>query len=248
MTISKDSAGEDVHRHPHIQKCIERQGLRIPAPLFGEGFSEEAQKITTLTKWIKFETWPAMWAALLVCGIQPNDINEHVKMPEQWAKGLDGPQIAATNERFREAKRILALWKCKVDAPAMVRPAEFVEWCKTEGINSDWLSALSNDAPLNAASSGTPESNEQGEIRRRGVFVAEVESFWPTIALDLSDSGRNGLHEVAKQNKHGFWKVEPAIKWATERGKITKGKAQTFVASNEESYLSPMLGRLLKLD
>lgn len=99
-----------------------------------------------------------------------------------------------------------------------------------------------------AAFSGAQENEEQGEIRRRGVFVAEVISFWPTIEQDLSDSGRNGLHDVAKHQDHGFWKVKPAIKWAAERGKIAKGRAQTFIASNEESHLSPMLRILLKLD
>ena len=99
-----------------------------------------------------------------------------------------------------------------------------------------------------AAPSGWPENDGQGEIRRRGTFVAEVTSFWPTIEQDLSDSGRNGLHDVAKHQDHGFWKVEPAIKWAAERGKITKGRVQTFIASNEESHLSPMLRILLKLD
>ncbi len=99
-----------------------------------------------------------------------------------------------------------------------------------------------------AASSGTPKNDEHGEIRKRGTFVAEVTSFWPTIEQDLSDSGRNGLNDVAKHQDHGFWKVEPAIKWATERGKINKGKAQSFIASNKESYLSPMLRILLKLD
>lgn len=99
-----------------------------------------------------------------------------------------------------------------------------------------------------AASPEAPKSNEQNAVRVKRALVAEVICFWPTIELDLSDSRRNGLHEVAKHHKHGFWYVEPAIKWATECGKVTKGKAQTFIASNEESHLSPMLRSLLKLD
>lgn len=47
----------------HTQQSIKRQGARKPAPLFGEGFSDEMRRMITLTKYLALETWPAMWAA-----------------------------------------------------------------------------------------------------------------------------------------------------------------------------------------
>jgi len=102
--------------------------------------------------------------------------------------------------------------------------------------------------PKRSAPNGIDGDDKQSEVRTRAALIADVESFWPSIERDLSDATRNGLREAAKHPKHRFWNVEPAIKWATQRGKIIKGKAQSFVASNEESYLSPLLRILLKID
>lgn len=96
---------------------------------------------------------------------------------------------------------------------------------------------------VNAAGSG-----ESPEIRKRAVLIAEVIGFWPSIEQDLSDSSRNGLSTCAKHKKHGFWCIESTLTWASQRGKIKKTKAQLFVTENEDSHLSPMLRRLLKLN
>lgn len=89
---------------------------------------------------------------------------------------------------------------------------------------------------------------EPPEIRKRAALIAEVIGFWPSIELDLSDSSRNDLRKCAKHDKHGFWFVEPALRWATQRGKIVKTKARSFLAENDVSRLSPMLRNLLNLN
>lgn len=44
---------------------------RQPARLFdGPGFSEAALKLTTLSKYLDFDTWTPEAAAMLVCGLQ----------------------------------------------------------------------------------------------------------------------------------------------------------------------------------
>lgn len=249
----------------HIQQSIERQESRKPAPLYGEGFIDDMRSITTLTKYLELETWPAMWAALLVCGIQPPNPAEFIEIP-QGAMGLNNCFLPGTSRPFREARRILLLWNCRENAPAMVRPADFVAWCKTKGINTDWLS----DVPIEqrtASISGTvpPPVNtgsilarsehvaavwevDTEEIRKRAALIQEVEFFWPTIDQDLQDGSRNGLSSEARHTKHTFWKVREALKWATQRGKLKKEKAQSFIAASPESALSPMLRALLKLD
>lgn len=117
-----------------------------------------------------------------------------------------------------------------------------VEWITAATANpgapEEWLALLQ---PPSGA-------QERGDLRKRAVLIDELKGFWPSIEQDLSDSTRNGLHEAAKHEDHGFWIVEPAIKWAAERGRIPKVKATSFIASNDESYLSPMLRILLKLD
>lgn len=89
---------------------------------------------------------------------------------------------------------------------------------------------------------------ESTEIRKRKALICEVERFWPSIETDLSDSVRNGLHRAAKHQIHGFWKIQAALIWAHQRGKITKEQATAFANNNPESLLSPMLRQLLKLD
>ena len=92
------------------------------------------------------------------------------------------------------------------------------------------------------------DSPEPTEIRKRAALIAEVIGFWPSIGLDLSDSSRNGLSKCAKYDKHGFWVVEHALVWATQRGRIVKTKAQSFLTEKDDSRLSPMLRKLLKLN
>ena len=86
------------------------------------------------------------------------------------------------------------------------------------------------------------------EVRKRNALIDEVNFFWPSIDRDLRDAARNGLSSAAKHTKNTFWKVQEALTWATERGKVTKEKAQSFISSNPENALSPMLRSLLKLD
>lgn len=93
-----------------------------------------------------------------------------------------------------------------------------------------------------------PASDEQTVIRKRAALISEVVAFWPSITQDLSDSVRNGLHDCAKHPRHGYWFVEPALGWATQRGKIQKTMAQSFVIENEGSRLTPLLRVLLKLN
>ena len=109
---------------------------KIPAPIFGEGFDEEARKITRLTPFLELETWTPIEAALLVCGIEPPpDCHE---MPK-GGMSLGGVFIMGTDDPFHYAKRILQIWNSQPNPPAKVRPVDFIAWCKTKSINTDWL-------------------------------------------------------------------------------------------------------------
>lgn len=144
-----DNSGEDWPLipppwSPSIQRKTDPQKYKRPAFLFcGDGFSEEAQKITTLSKYLELDTWTPLLASLLVCGIQPDP--ECKEIP-RGAMSLGNVLLMPTNDPFHEARRVLLLWNSRENAPAKVRPAAFVAWCKTKNINTDWL----RDVPLEA--------------------------------------------------------------------------------------------------
>lgn len=137
---------------------------KIPAPLFGEGFSEEARKITTLTKYLELDTWTPIQAAMLVCGLQPpQDCHEIPK----GAMSLHNVFMMGTDDPFHQAKRVMELWNSQENAPAKVRPAEFVAWCKTKQINTDWLRDVEPASPQAEPETGTkkPITAERGARR-----------------------------------------------------------------------------------
>ncbi|MCM8597293.1 MAG: hypothetical protein NFW04_01335 [Candidatus Accumulibacter sp.] len=91
-----------------------------------------------------------------------------------------------------------------------------------------------------------PKSGEPREVLlKRQAFIDTFQRIWPTIGGDLRDAARNGLSEVAKHRKHGFWCVEPALNWAKQRGKIQRDEADAFVRAEGESELSALVRALL---
>jgi len=104
------------------------------------------------------------------------------------------------------------------------------------------LDSTDTRAPGTTASSDT-------EIRKRSALIKELISVWPSIERDLKDASResSGLAKVAKQGKHGFWKIEPALVWAKQRGKITKDSAESFVKSDSGSFYANMLKQIFNL-
>lgn len=110
---------------------------RTPTPLYGEGFSEEARKITTLTRYLEFDTWTPAMAAMLVSGLMPPISCDDI--PTDGAMGLDQCFALGYQDQFHEAKHVLELWRSRVDSPGRVRPADFIAWCKTKGIDTTWI-------------------------------------------------------------------------------------------------------------
>lgn len=111
---------------------------------YGDGFNEEQKKITTLTPFLEFDTWTPLMACLLVNGvIPPQGCTEIPK----WAFGLDGCFITEKEDAFPVARWTLELWNSQENAPAKVRPADFVAWCKSKKIDTCWLSEIEDWAP-----------------------------------------------------------------------------------------------------
>ncbi len=144
--LNSESGGDARQQFPEpINAAIESTRTKTPAPLFGDGFSEEAQKITTLTKYLELETWTPIEAAMLVCGLQPPQ--DCLEIP-QGAMGLDNALVMPNSDRFHYAKRVLQLWNSRENPPYKIRPADFVAWCNSKGINTDWLRDIEATAAL----------------------------------------------------------------------------------------------------
>lgn len=134
--MTKESAPGGIP--PALAEQILRSENRLPARLFGEGFSEEKRKETTLTQYVRdLETWHPALAAMLVSGLKP--ALDCTEIPSSGVMGLDNRLIQESWPRFSDARKVLAMWNSRPDAPQRVKPAEFVSWCVAKGINTDWL-------------------------------------------------------------------------------------------------------------
>lgn len=165
--MTKESAPGGIP--PALAEQILRSENRLPARLFGEGFSEEKRKETTLTQYVRdLETWHPALAAMLVSGLKP--ALDCTEIPSSGVMGLDNRLIQESWPRFSDARKVLAMWNSRPDAPQRVKPAEFVSWCATKGINTDWLreEVLIGDAQPTRGKRGKLTAEQRAEIGRRG--------------------------------------------------------------------------------
>ncbi|CAG4891473.1 hypothetical protein [Paraburkholderia gardini] len=122
---------------------------RQPAPLFaGPGFSDEALKQTTLTRYLQYDTWTPEAAAMLVAGLQAPIVGGHLctEIPTTRVKGLDACWKSADFPAFRAAESVLGIWRSQANPPARVRPLDFIRWCQGRGIDTAWLRSVEEDA------------------------------------------------------------------------------------------------------
>lgn len=104
---------------------------------------------------------------------------------------------------------------------------------------------VQGDVPTTKTSQEHSNAGEQKKIlRKRCALIQEFVCMWPTIESDLKDGSRNDLSLVAN-DKHGYWKVRPALEWAQERGKIQRNNAEAFVRHDGESEISALVRVLL---
>lgn len=121
---------------------------RQPARLFhGPGFSDEALRLTTLSKYLEFDTWTPEAAAMLACGLQAPIVDGQLctEIPENGAMGLDNCFTLSSQAPFHDAKNVLGIWRSQVNPPARIRPLDFVRWCQTRGFDTSWLLSVEGD-------------------------------------------------------------------------------------------------------
>ncbi|MHB1677342.1 MAG: hypothetical protein ACYCSS_07370 [Sulfuriferula sp.] len=178
---------------------------KTPEPLFGEGFSDEMRKITTLTKYLELDTWSPMEAAYLVCGIDTDTLQDiFMGRPIKHGKLLSGEPRTENNwAGFNEAQEVLKLWNSQEKPPAKVIPADFVMWCERKGIDTAWLT---NGGVMASAHTepATSTTDTQGVMRLH-----------PTHEI---------VHEICDQIKGQGQKVSIQTTWSSllKRSEVTK--------------------------
>ncbi|MEM5371634.1 hypothetical protein V4C53_37180 [Paraburkholderia azotifigens] len=171
------SRTEQAHTLKQIQEQADLWALRQPARLYGDGFSEEMQKQTTLSRYLDFDTWTPEAAAMLVSGLQAPIIDGQLctEIPEKGAMGLDNCLIIGNQDPFHEAKRVLGIWRSQENPPAKVRPLEFIRWCQVRGFDTAWLRSIAG-VDRSGSANGQPKSLEGDQARNSGPRVVTKRS------------------------------------------------------------------------
>ena len=84
-----------------------------------------------------------------------------------------------------------------------------------QSVKAEEISAKTERA---ATTEAAEEQTE--EIRKREALIKELERAWKSIERDLRDASRTELKHARVTEKHGYWYVERAKKWARENGKL----------------------------
>ncbi len=172
----------------------------VPAKIYGDGFSAEEQKITTLTAFLELETWTPTQAALLVCGVQPPT---NCTIPCN-AFGLNGAAVMANCDAMHKAKRILELWNARENSPAKVRPIDFVAWCKAKRINTGWITNA-DEWPDYELRQAEPLGNSGAGSQTDIVPVSQNEELTPELDVNLiREHYKANAHLMSESEKKGF--------------------------------------------
>ncbi|MDN7870005.1 hypothetical protein QZM26_11340 [Burkholderia multivorans] len=195
---------------------------RQPAPLFaGSGFSDEALKQTTLTRYLDFDTWTPAAAAMLVCGLQAPIDNGQLctEIPAGRVKGLDGLWKSEQNcTAIADAERVLGIWRSQVNPPARVRPLDFVEWCQARGFDIAWLRSVKDDVL------GKERAAAIRTVTRRGEKWSDAE-----LRTLLDESKMPDFTQKAAAEKYGVTpqRISELLKRAEDKFE-TPAKASPF--------------------
>ena len=111
-----------------------------PTPIIGN---------TQLVPYLELDTWKPDAACLLVSGIDPKFILSHDEGTGKDRVIVCKSMLELFNERrtftqgdlFKDADRALELWNARKNKPSEITPIDFVKWCKTKDINTDWITS-----------------------------------------------------------------------------------------------------------
>lgn len=83
-------------------------------------------------------------------------------------------------------------------------------------------------AVVTAVDTPSTKMVDRGWTLKRAALIAKHQHQWPTITRDLQDASDNQLSRDAKATGHGDWFEADALKWAEQRGKLTKASIEAM--------------------
>ena len=133
-------------KSPSTPKPLDSQSL-AKQPTRPSNLAEtivEGGKINArLQEFLQLKEWTPAMGAMLVSGIEPAQGSEDIP---NGGMGLDAIELHTSSSRFHQARRILRDWhEWKEDAGDPVvnmEPTRYLNWCRDEGLDSDWLRLL----------------------------------------------------------------------------------------------------------
>ena len=102
-----------------------------------DNYSYPPKGWTRLTPFLKYETWTPEQGAWLINGVVPDSVN----LPSMngkvsnLANGNHTPQVHIQ----QWVDRILKLWNSQLNPPQQIHPIDFIEWCKSQEIDTSWI-------------------------------------------------------------------------------------------------------------
>ncbi|TPQ27635.1 hypothetical protein [Methylomonas koyamae] len=117
---------------------------------------------TRLTFYLKLETWTPEQAAYLVNGIVPLTLDNPIYKDAGKVMNLAG-RVVNSDYLLSWANILLVRWHAQANPPAKIRPIEFIAWCKSQGVDTGWITNAEEWAEYEAAQKLRPQAGPKAE-------------------------------------------------------------------------------------
>lgn len=150
--------------------------------------------------------------AVLHCG--PFKSREDSQPPEVWlrwySEHLAGRDIPVFSQQV-----ILAMGRSLVILESEV--VEGLAMTVLDGVTPELVEPIKGVGAISATA-----PRDRGWVLKRSALIKKHRCQWPTIERDFQDASTNQLSKEAKAPERGNWFEDAALKWAEQRGKLTK--------------------------
>jgi hypothetical protein len=196
---------------------------------FAESMSPDDLIETRLTKYLEYETWTPEQGAYLINGIDAVTVN-HPHYCGKIASLADGEIIQNPQYHLDWANVVLTKWKQRENPPAKVRPIDFIVWCKTQGIDTGWVTNADEwpDYVQRQRQSISDHEKIFEEIERRHHEQYETDPEYRAKCVA----------EQVKRNAEQEQREAEEAKERNEIGRYTLEEAARYIANNSKSIFN----------
>lgn len=200
--------------------------------------------------WARMEHWTFDEALALLLGKDPRVVTRSAVQrelsPDYGLMLFSTPQrpkagFLRTYENLRHVAERAAAMK----APRL-RPVDVLLWAHRSGaieppaaLVREVTALLRSATPTEARPPSPKQDNAPAKLdaaqpaaaeaplpMKRAALITKHERTWPTIVGDLRHANENGLSDLARADRHGYWLEAPALQWARQNGKLTSASTE----------------------